>query len=65
MHEDFTNQSGPDPPFPSFAKGTKSVEIELDLKDGSLIAKQTLDDDSKIAGAVHAGRAAVIKTEPK
>jgi uncharacterized membrane protein YkoI len=39
--------------FVYVAKGAKTVEVELDLKDGSLVEKQTLDDDdSKIAGAV-------------
>jgi len=52
--------------FLYFAKGAKSVEVELDLKDGSLVAKRTLDDDdSKIAGAVRISLKDAIATALK
>jgi len=52
--------------FLYFAKGTKVVEVELDLKDGSLIEKRTLDDDdSKIAGAVKISLKEAIATALK
>lgn len=39
--------------FLYFAKGTKTVEVELDLRTGALIEKRMLDDDdSKIVSAV-------------
>lgn len=39
--------------FVFVAKDTKTVEIALDLKDGTVIRKETLnDDDSKVVGAV-------------
>jgi uncharacterized membrane protein YkoI len=39
--------------FVFLSKGAKTVEVTIDLKEGSVLSKETLDDDdSKIAGAV-------------
>jgi uncharacterized membrane protein YkoI len=39
--------------FVYLAKGQKVVEVKVDLKEGAILAKETLDDDdSKIAAAV-------------
>jgi len=39
--------------FLFFARGQKTVEVSLDLKDGTLVSKETLeDDDSRIVSAV-------------